>query len=145
MAEPKDIIIAEISNTVSKLVGSSAAAVMRQAGASASRRMWPDLPEGKSVDEAGAIMQEGVKQLGGFGDFHLSSDGNGGAKIEFNKCFFASMTGQSGMPCGQQAICHFGFGLVEETLRRLTGQRMRVELVRHDSDTVTCYEIARAR
>ena len=55
MAEPKDIIIAEISNTVSKLVGNSAAAVMRQAGASASHRLWPELPGNKDVDEAGEI------------------------------------------------------------------------------------------
>ena len=145
MPEPKDIIIAEISNTVSKLVGASAAAVMRQAGASASRRLWPDLPEGKSVDEAGAIMREGVKQLGGFGEFELKSDGNGGAEIQFQSCFFASMTTQSGQPCGQQAICHFGFGLVEETLRRLTGIRARVDLVRHDAEKVICYEIAKPR
>ncbi|MFW5739193.1 MAG: hypothetical protein ACOC1F_02385, partial [Myxococcota bacterium] len=128
MSDPKDIIIGEISNTVSKLVGSSAAAVMRQAGAAASHKLWPDLPQGKSMDEAGAIMREGVGQLGGFGDFQLEGDGNGGAKITFKQCFFAAMAKDSGQACGQQAICHFGFGLVEETLHRLTGTRARVEL-----------------
>lgn len=90
-------------------------------------------------------MREGVGGLGGFGDFQLTGDANGGARITFQNCFFASMSKQSGQPCGQQAICHFGFGLVEETLRRLTGTRARVELERHDPNTTTCYEIATPR
>ena len=145
MADPKDIIIGEISNTLSKLVGQSAGAVLRRAGSQASHRLWPELPSDQTIDQAGEIMRQGVEGLGGFGAFELSDDGEGGARIQFRDCFFATMTDDPAKKCGRQPICFFGFGLVEETLMRLTGIRTRVEIVRHDVETSTCHEVARPR
>ncbi len=141
----RDIIIGEIQNAVSKLLGSSAAALMRQAGMSASLKIWPDLPTGKTPEEAGAIMADGIRDLGGFGEFCLPGIEDGVAKIQFKECYFARLTEDSGKPCGEQPICHFGFGLVEETYRRLTGVATRVELVRRDDATQTCFETATPR
>jgi|GEM_PF-1022156 len=145
MADNKDIILGEISNAVTSLLGTSAAAVMRTAGASASKRLWPALPSGVSVEEAARIMQEGVKQLGGFGDLRITPRGPAEAEIEFKGCFFASMREGSGKQCGEQGICFFGFGLVEETFKRLTGQVVKVELTRRDDETDTCFEAIRPR
>lgn len=143
--DPKDVIIGEIQNTVSKMLGGSSAALMRVAGKSASYNIWPDLPTGHTILEAGEIMKEGVKALGGFGDFSIVGDKDGIAQIEFNGCYFASLTEGSGKPCGQQPICYFGFGLVEETFKRLTGIRTKVELVNRDDGTQTCFETATPR
>ncbi|MEN8208910.1 MAG: hypothetical protein ABFR50_06640 [Candidatus Fermentibacteria bacterium] len=142
----KDLIIAEISSTITSVLGSSASAVMRKAGLQASRRIWPDLPSGKSVKEAGEIMAKGISDLGGFGDFNLvpGDDPNSGV-IEFKKCAFSAFVESSGQPCGKQAICYFGFGLVEETFFRLTGIRAKVELVNRDDGTEICFETATPR
>ena len=59
-SSPKDIIIGEIQNTVSKMMGSSSAALMRMAGKSASYKIWPELPTGKTIMEAGSIMKDGI-------------------------------------------------------------------------------------
>ncbi len=141
----KDIIIGEIQTAVSKLLGTGAAAVMRQAGISASTKIWPDLPTGKTPEEAGEIMAEGVKAIGGWGEFSISEVVEGVAKIRFKQCPFAGLSKESGQPVGQQPICYFGFGLVEETFRRLTGIRAKVELVRRDDGTETCFETATPR
>ena len=144
--DSRDIIIGEIQNSIGRLLGDSAAALMRQAGISASRKIWPDLPSGKTPEEAGKIMAEGVKQLGGWGDFAITGvDENGVAKIKFRGCYFASLSSDSGKPVGHQPICHFGFGLVEETFKRLTGIATKVELVRRDEGTGTCFETATPR
>ncbi len=140
MSDNKDIILGSISSAVSSLLGSSAAALMKTAGARASHRLWPELPTGKNWREAGDIMSEGVRQLGGFGDFAITGESDGVVQIEFRRCFFAGFTGESGHPCGEQAICFFGFGLVEETYKRLTGNEVKVELTRRDDATETCHE-----
>ena len=140
MSDNKDIIIGSISTAVSQLLGASAAALMRTAGASASHRLWPDLPTGRSWQEAGAIMSEGVKQLGGFGEFAITGEEEGVVKIQFQRCFFAGFAGESGKPCGEQAICFFGFGLVEETYKRLTGNQVKVQLTRREDGSQTCFE-----
>ncbi len=145
MGDNKDIIIGEISNAVTKLLGSSAPAVMRTAGAAASRRLWPDLPTDVPVEQAAQIMHDGVKQLGGFGDLQIIPEGQGEARIEFKRCFFAGMREGSGKPCGEQGICYFGFGLVEETFKRLTGRVVKVELTRRDDSVDTCFEVIRTR
>lgn len=143
--DSKDIIIGEIQNAISKLLGTGAAAVMRQAGIAASTKIWPDLPSGKTPEEAGEIMAQGVKDLGGFGEFSIVGVEDGVAKIQFCQCFFATLSKESGQPVGQQPICHFGFGLVEETFKRLTGIRAKVELARRDDGTETCFETATPR
>ncbi|MEA3265557.1 MAG: hypothetical protein U9P42_01250 [Candidatus Fermentibacteria bacterium] len=143
--DAKDVIIGEIQNTVSKMMGSSSAALMRRAGIDASYKIWPELPTGKTIMEAGEIMQEGIADMGGFGDFAIVSDDSGVAKIEFKGCYFASLTEGSGKPCGQQPICFFGFGLVEETFKRLTGIQTKVELANRDDGSGTCFETATPR
>ena len=144
--ENKDLIIAEISSAISSVLGASAAAVMRKAGRQASLHIWPDLPSGKTVNEAAEIMAKGVADLGGFGDFKMKQgdDPNSGV-IEFKDCAFSSFTEASGQPCGQQAICYFGFGLVEETFFRLTGTRAKIELVSRDDGSKICFETATPR
>ena len=143
--EPKDIIIGEIQNSLAKMMGSSAGALMRQAGINASHKIWPELPTGKGIMEAGEIMKAGVQSLGGFGDFAIVADNDGIAKIQFAGCYFASLTKDSGKPCGEQPICFFGFGLVEETFKRLTGVQAKVELVTRDDGSTTCFETATPR
>ncbi len=142
----KDLIIVEISSAITSILGSSAAAVMRKAGMSASMKIWPNLPDGKSVEEAGEIMANGVEELGGFGSFKMvpGEDPDSG-KIEFKNCAFAGMVQANGQPCGKQAICYFGFGLVEETFFRLTGVRPKVELVERDDGSSICFETATPR
>lgn len=142
----KDLIIAEISSAITSVLGSSAAAVMRKAGMQASLHIWPELPSGKSVEEAGKIMAEGVSALEGFGVFKMipGDDPNSGV-IEFKDCAFSGFVEASGQPCGKQAICYFGFGLVEETYFRLTGIRTKVVLVNRDDGTKICFETATPR
>ena len=144
-SNPKDVIIGEIQNTVSKMMGSSSAALMRMAGKSASYKIWPELPTDKTILEAGEIMKEGIADMGGFGDFSIVGDKDGTAQIEFKGCYFASLTEGSGKPCGQQPICFFGFGLVEETFKRLTGIQTKVELVNREDGTAVCFETATPR
>jgi predicted hydrocarbon binding protein len=139
----KDMIIGEISSVIAELLGSSAAAVMRRAGVKASHRIWPDLPSGLSPEDAAMVMHDGVAQLGGFGSFTLAPSADGVSKIEFENCAFAEFSKTSGFPCGQQPICYFGFGLVEETYKRLTGIRAKVELVKREAQT--CFETVTPR
>ncbi len=142
----KDLIIAEISSAITSVLGTSAAAVMRKAGRQASLHIWPELPSGKSVAEAGEIMSQGVSALGGFGDFKMiPGDDPSSGVIEFKDCAFSAFVEASGQPCGQQAICYFGFGLVEETFFRLTGTRSKIELVSRDDGTKICFETATPR
>ncbi|MCK5034631.1 MAG: hypothetical protein KAS73_01975 [Candidatus Sabulitectum sp.] len=143
--DPKDVIIGEIQNIVSKMLGGSAGALMRRAGMNASYKIWPELPPDKSIMEAGEIMKKGVQGLGGFGEFSIVADDHGVAKIEFVGCYFASLTKDSGKPCGQQPICYFGFGLVEETFKRLTGLTTKVELVDRADGQEICFETATPR
>ncbi len=140
-----DIIIGEISNAVTKLVGSSAAALMRNAGMAASKRIWPDLPPDQSVEEAGKLMTKAIKDLSSWGEFAVKGQEGDVIKIEFQNCYFAGLTKLSGKPCGEQAICYFGSGLVEETLSRLTGLRTKVELKKRDDNLSTCFETATKR
>ena len=142
----KDLIIAEISSAITSVLGTSAAAVMRMAGRQASVRIWPELPSGKSVTEAGEIMAGGVSALGGFGEFKMiPGDSDNSGVIEFKDCAFSAFTDASGQPCGKQAICYFGFGLVEETFFRLTGIRAKIELVNRDDGAKICFETATPR
>lgn len=136
----KDMIIGEISNAVSQLLGSSAAAVMRRAGMNASKTIWPDLESGLTPEQAAKVMHDGIGALKGFGEFNLVPDESGGGKIEFRDCVFASFRESSGQQCGRQPICYFGFGLVEQTYRRLTGRRVKVELVDRDDMNCVCHE-----
>lgn len=143
--ESRDIILGEIQVAVSKLLGTGAAAVMRQAGISASAKIWPDLPSDKTPEEAGAIMAEAIKDLGGWGEFSITGVDEGVAKIQFKDCLFADLCQESGQPVGHQPICYFGFGLVEETYKRLTGIAARVELEKRDDGARTCFETATPR
>lgn len=137
----RDLILGEIQSAMSKLFGDSAAAVMRQAGRSCSSRLWPELPGGKSPEEALNIMSEALKALEGWGEFSVAGIEGDKVKIQFKNCYFPTFTEESGKPCGQQPICFFGFGLLEETFKRLTGIPVKVELDVRDDQTCTCHEI----
>lgn len=140
---PQETVIASINNAVTFMMGAGSKIAMREAGKQASNALWPSLPENASFDEAGRIMHEGVAALEGFGDFKLTRQNEDGSyEIEFQNCAFAQFTTQSGQPCGEQAICYFGFGLVEETLRRLTGKKVQVKLIEHDDACGVCRERA---
>jgi len=137
----RDIILGEIQSAMSRLLGDSAAAVMRQAGRSCSLRLWPELPGNKSPEEALTIMAESLKGLEGWGEFSVIGIEGDTAKIQFKNCYFPTLTEASGKPCGQQPICFFGYGLLEETFRRLTGITVKVELELRNDETCTCNEI----
>ena len=112
---PQETVIACISNSVSFMLGRGARAAMR----------------------------EGVASLKGFGDFSLIQECEDGSyDIEFTNCGFAQYVTQSGQPCGEQAICFFGFGLVEETMRRLIAQKVEVKLITRDDACGVCREKA---
>jgi predicted hydrocarbon binding protein len=142
---PHQTVIACISNSVSSMLGRGSRAAMREAGKAASYELWPELPENASPEEIAKLMHEGVAQLEGFGDFELTPQDDGTFKIAFNQCGFAQFTEQSGEPCGSQPICFMGFGLVEETLRRMTGRKMLVTLEERDEAAGTCHEVAAPR
>lgn len=94
-------------------------------------------------EEAAKIMHDGVASLQGFGDLQLSTQNpDGSIDIVFTDCAFAEFVHESGQPCGSQAICYFGFGMVEETLRRLMGQRVMVKLLERDDGCGVCREVA---
>lgn len=140
---PQKTVIACISNSVSSMLGRGSRAAMREAGKAASKEIWPELPENASFEEAARIMHEGIAALEGFGDFNLKAQReDGGFEIEFKNCGFADYTNESGEACGEQAICFFGFGLVEETLRRLIGKKFQVKLVERDDGCGMCREEA---
>lgn len=143
---PQQTVIASISNAVTFMMGAGSRIAMREAGKQTSKAVWPELPENASFEEAARLMHEGIASLEGFGEFKLTGQNDDGAyRIEFRNCGFAQYTQSSGQPCGEQAICYFGFGLVEETLRRLTGQRVQVKLVERDEACGVCRELATPR
>lgn len=143
---PQQKVIANIQTSVTFMLGKGARATMREAGKAASRDLWPELPSGVSFGEAAHIMHEGVKSLDGFGEFNLRRQREDGVyEIEFKNCAFAQFTTSSGQPCGEQAICFFGFGLVEETMRRLMGKRVQVQLIERDENDCVCRETATPR
>lgn len=145
---PEQTVISSISNSVSMMLGRGARAAMREAGKEASHQLWPTLPENVSPEEISRIMHEGVASLAGFGEFKMKPTENvdtNGYEISFKDCAFAEFTEQSGAPCGEQAICFFGFGLVEESIRRMSGAKMQVKLVQHDDATRICHEVAMPR
>jgi len=140
---PQETVIASINNAVTFMMGAGSKIAMREAGKQASKSVWPSPPENASFEEAARIMHDGIAALEGFGEFNLTRENDDGSyEIEFQNCAFAQFTGQSGQPCGDQAICYFGFGLVEETLRRLTGKRVQVKLIERDDACGVCHEKA---
>lgn len=145
MAEPtpQDTVIACISNSISAMLGRGSRAAMREAGKAASHEIWPTLPENQPFEEVARIMHDGVAALNGFGDFNLKAQHDDGSfEIEFQNCGFSQYTEQSGEACGEQPICFFGYGLVEETLRRMTGNKMQVKLINRDDTGGICQEVA---
>jgi predicted hydrocarbon binding protein len=140
---PQETVIASISNAVTFMMGAGSKIAMREAGKQASRAVWSSLPEKVSFEEAARIMYEGIASLEGFGEFQLTQENDDGSyEITFKDCGFAQFTTQSGQPCGEQAICYFGFGLVEETLFRMTGKKVQVKLIERDDACGVCHERA---
>jgi hypothetical protein len=142
---PYEYVITDISNSITSMLGKAANATMREAGKSASTDLWPGVAPASSEKEACATLKGLISQLGGFGSIDIAPNADGTFSIVFTDCAFSRFTEQSGAACGEQAICHFGFGLIAETLRRLTGTRVLVNLVSRDEENGMCHEIARPR
>jgi hypothetical protein len=126
MSSGKDVIIGEISTSMSKLLGPSSAAMMRKAGMAASNRIWPELPTGKTFEEAGEIMSSAIDDLGGFGHFRVTGVVDGVAQIEFENCFFRQLH-----RCIWQAVWRTS----HLPLRFWSGRRDAASLDRHQNQS----------
>lgn len=142
---PDQMVLANISNSISSMLGRGSRATMREAGKAASNDLWPDLPEQADSTQIAKTISDAIAALDGFGECGIEPQSNGNYKIQFKNCRFAQFAEKSGEPCGQQAICYFGFGLVEETLYRMTGTKMTVTLDHRDDETGVCFETAAPR
>ncbi len=113
---PPETVIASISNATTFLMGAGYKIARREAGKQASKAVWPELPGNVSFENAAHIMDQGIASLHGFGDFKLTKRNDDGLyDIELRNYAFAQLSASRGQPCGEQAICNRGFGLVEET------------------------------
>jgi predicted hydrocarbon binding protein len=141
----EELVIADISSSVTRMMGMAARAAMRDAGRQASHDIWRTVPEGLGRAEAAAWISARVSDIKGFGRLEVTPDDAEGFSIRFTSCAFARFTETSGAPCGEQSICYFGFGLLEETLYRLAGRRYLVTLKERDDALELCKEIAQPR
>jgi len=140
--DPRNVILARISTGLSDMLGSMGAhATMRDMGTHSSTELWPDWPSNLPLDEACSLLQEALSNIGMFKKVTMIPDGDQ-VKIQINGCEFNKLGQIESHPVGQRAICFFGFGLIEKSLERLTGELYRVELQHHDAETDTCHEVA---
>lgn len=143
--DPRNVILARISTGLSEMLGSMGAhATMRDMGNHSSAELWPDWPTGLSVDEACSLLQDALSNIGTFKKVEMSPEGDK-VNILIHGCEFNQLGQIESNPVGERAICFFGFGLIEKSLERLTGEQYRVELKHHDEASDTCHEIATFR
>lgn len=143
--DPRNIILARISTGLSEMLGSMGAhATMRDMGTHSSAELWPDWPTNVPEDEACALLQEALSNIGIFRKVEMSPEGDR-VNILIHGCEFNQLGQIESHPVGERAICFFGFGLIEKSLERLTGKQYRVELKAHDADNDTCHEVASFR
>ena len=132
-------ILKATNKSLSNSLGTGAVAVMKQAGNVASSMIFPDLPSGKTTEEALEIVAEGIKSLGSFGEVNLVGAEENEYNINFHSCIFSTLlTGE--MQCGKSAFCYFGFGLVEESIKRMTGKRCRITFNSRNDASDICDE-----
>jgi len=144
-SDPRNIIIARISSGLTDMLGAVGAhATMRDSGRSSSDFLWTDWPSNLSPDEACSLLSEALSHVGIFTSVELKPDGENIA-IQVKGCEFAHLGNFEDAAIGSRSVCFFGFGLIERSLERLTGQRFRVSLERRDEAADTCFEIAKAQ
>lgn len=143
--DPRNVILARISTGLSEMLGNMGAhATMRDMGTHSSAELWPDWPTRIPDDEACALLQEALSNIGIFRKVEMNPEGDR-VNIVIHGCEFNKLGQIESHPVGERAICFFGFGLIEKSLERLTGKQYRVELKHHDAASDTCHEIATPR
>ncbi len=143
--DPRNIIIAKISGGMSDMLGAVGAhAAMRSSGAASSADLWPDWPSGLAVEEACSLLSASLKQVGIFEDVHMYADGEL-VRIEVRGCEFSRLGDYEASTVGERSVCFFGFGLIEKSLKRLTGKAYRITLDHRDDAQDVCFEIASPR
>ncbi|HER20209.1 MAG TPA: hypothetical protein ENO14_04085 [Chromatiales bacterium] len=140
--DPRNIIIAKISTGLTDMLGAVGAhATMRNTGHSSSGQLWPDWPSGLTAGEACPLLADSLKRIGMFQDVRLQPEGDV-IRIEVRGCEFAHLGDFEATPIGERSVCFFGFGLIEKSLARLTGNAYRVSLERRDEASDSCVEVA---
>ncbi|MBV0934395.1 hypothetical protein [Marinobacterium weihaiense] len=143
--DPRNVILARISTGLSEMLGQMGAhATMRDMGSHSSSELWPDWPQQLPPAEACSLLADALSNIGTFDKVNMEPEGDS-VKIRIKGCEFNHLGQVESSPVGQRSICFFGFGLIEKSLERLTGNQYRVELLHHDTAEDTCHEIARFR
>lgn len=143
--DPRNIILARISTGLSEMLGQMGAhATMRDMGTHSSAELWPDWPANLNITEACTLLSDALSHIGTFDSVNLAPAGDN-IRINIKGCEFNRLGKIEANPVGERSICFFGFGLIEKSLGRLTGNQYRVELVHHNTEQDTCEEIARFR
>lgn len=143
--DPRNIIIAKISGGMSDMLGAVGAhAAMRSSGAASSGDLWPDWPSGLAAEEACSLLSESLRHVGIFEDISMRTDGDV-IHIEVKGCEFSRLGDYESAPIGDRSVCFFGFGLIEKSLKRLTGKAYRIALDHRDDVQDVCFEIATPR
>lgn len=147
MVEKKDAymhalygVFQSIQKALYQTVGKSDLAVMRRAGNVGSYVFFPELPTNLSLSEAAKALEKGVVSLEVFGSLKCVSVSQDKIEVEFNDCLISRIMKDAGLECGTQAPCYFGFGLVDETIKRLTGRKATMSFNKHDGDKKICFE-----
>jgi len=143
--DPRNVILARISTGLTEMLGRLGAhATMRDMGTHSSKELWPDWPENLPPADACNLLSDALSNIGTFEKVEMAPEGES-VKITIKGCEFNHLGQVEASPVGQRSICFFGFGLIEKSLERLTGNQYRVELIHHDAEQDTCHEIARFR
>lgn len=143
--DPRNVILARISTGLTEMLGRMGAhATMRDMGTHSSEELWPQWPDNLTAEDACDLLGDALSNIGTFDQVDMKPEGDAVA-IRIKGCEFNHLGQVEASPVGQRSICFFGFGLIEKSLERLTGNQYRVELIHHDAETDTCKEIARFR
>lgn len=143
--DPRNVIIARISSGLTDMLGAVGAhAAMRDSGRTTSDFLWAEWPSNLSPDEACSLLSAALAHIGIFNAVELKPDGEN-ISIQVSGCEFSRLGDFENAAIGDRSVCFFGFGLIERSLERLTGQRFRVSLERRDEATDTCFEVAKLR
>ena len=144
--DPRNVVIARISAGLSDMLGDvGARSSMRASGRASSDYLWEAWPEHLAPEEACDLLSEALGKIGMFQTVRLKPANDGNVAIEIQGCEFSRMGTIEAAPVGERSICFFGFGLIERSLERLTGQKFRITLDHHDASSGTCFEIAQLR
>lgn len=143
--DPRNVIIAKISGGLSDMLGAVGAhAAMRSSGAATSSDLWPDWPNELDEVEACELLSASLKKVGIFEDVGMQVDGDL-IRLEVRGCEFAHLGNFEASAPGERAVCFFGYGLIEKSLKRLTGKAYRIALEHRDEAQDICFEVATPR